>query len=74
MGTLVYVDRPLSVMMAVPLLGVQSQKTVERTVGTGFNWLIQGHVEGTAAASILRDIGHVPLSGVISGLRAGQWF
>lgn len=53
---LVYADRKLVVAMAVPLVGLQSQKTVQRGGSSSWNWLIQAEVSRGTSASVLQDI------------------
>lgn len=42
--------------MAVPLVGLQSQKAVQSDRSASFNWIIQGQVSRGNTASVLQDI------------------
>jgi hypothetical protein len=54
--TLVYADRDLLVAMAVPLIGVQTEREVETRGRGGFNWLVQADLARAVSKSVLEDI------------------
>ena len=56
MKTIVYVDRNLSIGIAVGLVGNQLKKGQSSGSRVGFNWLIQDYVSQDESSKITRDI------------------
>jgi hypothetical protein len=52
----VYTDRDLTIAMAVPLIGVQSERLVEHDQTAGFNWLVQARIGRGESSSVMQDI------------------
>ncbi|MEO9875145.1 MAG: hypothetical protein ABJM26_20600 [Anderseniella sp.] len=56
MSFLVFVDRPLSISMAVSLVGLEIENTRTSGLQGGLSWLIQTNYSEDQSSSVMRDI------------------